>query len=689
VLVVSAHTKRFRRWPAFSARAHLIALALTIAIPLVAVSGLLIYRSVILERAQLEQRMVQVVNDLVNDVDRELTRHIVLLRTLAALPSVRTDLSRFYEEAKVIVGEMGIAVFLIDPGTMKVVLSTLTPYGAPLPTTGNRPTVERIAAGQPYDISDIFVGAVSKRRVFDISVPVVSDGELLYILTLTLRPNNLLPLLQGQTLDPHWVSTVWDRAGVTIAHSEHHEALVGKPMLPRLRALPAGSMRNAADLDGAPVLRVNAQSILSGWGFSVHAPVTRVEQQLRTSLMLLISATVGAVVLAIGVGTLFARAIARPLSVSSAAATALGRGQPIVAQDSGLTEANIIMRALKIAQKELNEREAAVRHLAEELSSAADAAEFGSYDYNIKAGTLGWSRQLKRLLGAEGIEDEPTFNMVLSFIHPDDRTRTESAIKEVIETGREKHEFEFRIIRRDDGTVRWILNRGGVIKSPDGRVERVVGVLIDITHRKAAELRQQLLLNELKHRVKNTLSVVQSIASQTIRSRPDPSQFMEAFASRIASLARSHDLLTQNVWQGAALRDVVETAMKSFQTDDQRIAMSGPDNMLSADAAVSLSLLLHELATNAAKYGALSEPNGRLLISWSAAQQGAEPTITLLWEENGGPPVKPPQSQGFGSRLVHAIAAQLNGTVKLDFAPEGVRCQLNFPMTAKAESDAR
>jgi hypothetical protein len=152
---------------------------------------------------------------LVNDVDRELTRHIVLLRTLAALPSVRTDLSRFYEEAKVIVGELGIVVFLIDPGSMKVVLSTLTPYGAPLPTTANHATAERIAAGQPYDISDIFVGAVSKRRVFDISVPVVSDGELLYILTLTLRPNNLLPLLKGQTLDPHWVSTVWDRTGVT------------------------------------------------------------------------------------------------------------------------------------------------------------------------------------------------------------------------------------------------------------------------------------------------------------------------------------------------------------------------------------------------------------------------------------------------------------------------------------------
>jgi PAS domain S-box-containing protein len=482
---------------------------------------------------------------------------------------------------------------------------------------------------------------------------------------------------------------VWDRAGATIAHSEHHEALVGQPMPAQLRALPAGSMRNAADLNGAPVLRVNAQSILSGWGFSIHAPVTRVEQQLRASLMLLISATVGAVVLAIGLGTLFARAIARPLSLSSAAASALGRGQPIIAPDSGLIEANIITRALKTAQKELNEREAAVRHLAEELSSAADAAEFGSYDYNIKAGTLGWSRQLKTLLGAEGIDDEPTLDMALSFIHPDDRIRAESTIREVIETGREKHEFEFRISRRDDGTVRWILNRGGVIKSSDGSVERVVGVLIDITHRKTAELRQQLLLNELKHRVKNTLSVVQSIASQTIRSRPDPSQFVEAFSSRIASLARSHDLLTQNVWQGAALRDVVESAMKSFQTDDHRIAMSGPDIMLNADAAVALSLLLHELATNAAKYGALSQPDGRLLISWSAAQQSADPTTTtLLWEENGGPPVKPPQSQGFGSRLVHAIAAQLNGTVKLDFAPGGVRCQLNFPMLAKAESDA-
>jgi two-component sensor histidine kinase len=219
-----------------------------------------------------------------------------------------------------------------------------------------------------------------------------------------------------------------------------------------------------------------------------------------------------------------------------------------------------------------------------------------------------------------------------------------------------------------------------VIKTADGEVERLVGVMMDITRRKDSERRQQLLLQELNHRVKNTLAVVQSIASQTLRSRRDPEHFVTAFTSRIGTLARSHDLLTRNVWQGASLKEVVEGALSTFQTEAGAIEVSGPDATLIADDTVALSLVLHELATNAAKYGSLSLPGGKLAVAWTIADAGPDRYVDLHWRESGGPPVTAPDSEGFGSRLITALSRQLGGTVTLDYRPDGLVCDLRFKL---------
>lgn len=673
------------RRPAYSARAHLIAFGLMIAVPLLSVSGILIYRSITQEQAQLEQRLNQTADDLVNDIDRDLARHIALLRTLAALPAARDpDLSAFYNQAKEVVNELGLGIFLIDPMTLKVVLSTLRAYGDALPITANPDSVKRIMAGAPHDVSDMFVGAVSKRRVFDVSVPMLRDGNVRYVLTLTLEPSHVQQMLEGQMLDRKWVATIWDRNGTILARSRDHKAHVGRQIPEAERAPLPRVVHDLINLDNEHVRHVVAQSPLSNWSFAVNVPASEAGRQLRMSLLLLAVATIGGLFLAVGLASLFGRGIARPLALSSAAAVALGKGEPVIVHQSNLLEINQINTALLDAQRELELRQASLRHLAEQLSFAADAAEFGSYNFDIGKRTIEWSPHLKKLLGAQNVVGDTTVEVALSFLHPEDRPRIEALMKDVVERATEKYEHEFRIIRRDDGEVHWLLDRGGTIKGADGTVERAVGALIDISKRKAAEIKQQLLLQELNHRVKNTLAVVQSIAAQTARTRSDPSQFADAFTARIASLARSHDLLTRNVWQGATLRDAVEAAMTSFRADEGRIEISGPAVMLTVDSTVSLSLLLHELATNAAKYGCLSVPEGRLRIVWSMAKQGDNVVVDLLWEERGGPTVKAPHSQGFGSRLIKAIAAQLNGTVTLDMAAEGACCRLRFKVPASA-----
>ncbi|MBX9774184.1 MAG: PAS domain-containing protein [Xanthobacteraceae bacterium] len=681
---MTAHATPRHAIAAYSARAHLIVFGLLIALPLLAAAGLMIYRSVALERVQLEQRMTQVVDDLVDDLDRDLARHLTVLRTLAALPAVRDpDLSAFHAQARAVVDEIGLGILLTDPGSMKVVLTTLRPNGEALPVTGNPEGVKRILAGATHDISDAFIGTVSKLRVFHISVPVARDGKVLYVLALALGPDRLLPLLQGQKLGPGWVTAVWDGRGMLMARSPDRQALVGTSSPEPLRALPDGRVRPMRDTDGARVLGTVAKSSLSDWHVTVNAPVSEVEGQLRTTLLLLAGSAIGGLALAIGLGVVFGRRLSSPLSLSSAAALALGRGEAIAPDHSTLLEANTINRALQTAQQELDERQQELRHLAEQLSAAADAAEFGSYDFDVAKGTVEWSPHLKKLLGAEDITGPVAGDVAVSFIHPEDRAQAQALIQRVLDGAQEKYELEFRVIRRDNRQTRWVMDRGAVTKDSEGKVRRVVGVLIDVSGKKAAEDRQRLLLQELNHRVKNTLAVVQSIATQTIRTQRDPARFVEAFSARIISLARSHDLLTRNVWQGAQLRDVVDAALTSFRNVEGAIEVSGPDVLLTADNTVAMSLLLHELATNAAKYGALSVAGGRLRISWSVSKAPSTCTIDFNWAESGGPPVETPAAQGFGTRLINGIASQLDGTVEIDFSMDGVRCHLRFPVPAQ------
>jgi PAS domain S-box-containing protein len=201
----------------------------------------------------------------------------------------------------------------------------------------------------------------------------------------------------------------------------------------------------------------------------------------------------------------------------------------------------------------------------------------------------------------------------------------------------------------------------------------------DITCRKAQERQRELLVHELNHRVKNTLAVVQSLAAQSLRSAQVPRETSAAFEGRLMALAAAHDLLTRESWEAAELRAVVGEALRPFD-QGHRFDISGPDLRIRPQAAVSLTLALHELATNASKYGALSNAAGRVAVDWTITE--AEPrTIRFVWRESGGPPVAPPARRGFGSRLIRqGLAGEVGGTVTLDFPPEGLVCAFEAPV---------
>jgi two-component sensor histidine kinase len=210
-------------------------------------------------------------------------------------------------------------------------------------------------------------------------------------------------------------------------------------------------------------------------------------------------------------------------------------------------------------------------------------------------------------------------------------------------------------------------------------------LLAEIAERKQAEARQRLLVDELNHRVKNTLTTVQSVAMQMMRGSEPPERFYQAFRARLLALSHAHDLLTRGAWQSASLRDLLRQMLAPYTTGDRpRIMFAGPDVHLSPNAAVDLAMAFHELATNAAKHGALSVPGGRIAISWTADGSGDTGVIHLLWAERGGPTVQPPARRGFGLRLIErGLAHELKAEVRLDFAPAGLECRIRLPLSRK------
>jgi len=213
----------------------------------------------------------------------------------------------------------------------------------------------------------------------------------------------------------------------------------------------------------------------------------------------------------------------------------------------------------------------------------------------------------------------------------------------------------------------------------------VVGIFVqghDITENVLAAQRQKLMIDELNHRVKNTLATVQSIAIQTARSNTDPASFAETFQSRIMALSHTHNLLTQSHWEGADLRAILEHETEAY--GPTRISLNGPPVSLEPAVVLSLGMIFHELATNAAKYGALHTPDGRILIDWGLADQRHR-KLKLSWREIGGPKVAVPARKGFGSRLIERnIRHDLAGEIDLVYAPEGLIAELTVPLDRTA-----
>ncbi|WP_293345257.1 HWE histidine kinase domain-containing protein [Phenylobacterium sp.] len=326
-----------------------------------------------------------------------------------------------------------------------------------------------------------------------------------------------------------------------------------------------------------------------------------------------------------------------------------------------------------VAIDDISERadaERALRRSQQRLDLAVEAHAIGIFDWHIPSGKVVWNREEEALFGLEPGGFSGDIGGWRDRLLAEDLVRMEAELGEAMAAQRETMAFEFRI-RRPDGAVRWVEGAARFLYAPDGTPHRMVGTNMDITDRKVAEQHQRLLINELNHRVKNTLAIVQGIAWQSFRPSGMAKSAVEAFEGRLAALSTAHDVLTRQSWEAASIGSIVAEAVAPHHAGDGRLTAEGPPVDLEPKTAVALGLAMHELATNAVKYGALSTPTGRVEVRWTADAG----FLRLTWRESGGPTVSTPVRRGFGARLLeHGLAEELRGAVRLEFRQEGVLC---------------
>jgi len=342
-------------------------------------------------------------------------------------------------------------------------------------------------------------------------------------------------------------------------------------------------------------------------------------------------------------------------------------GQPVAIRYTGTIQ-DITDR------KEAEER---LRHSEARLRLAIDAARLAIWEYDVSRAAIRGSPDLNRILGFP--ENEPLDIAAVNAGYPaGEQDRIREAGQNALAAGERYFEVQFRY-RWRDGSVRWLLVRAEILFTgsvPTG----ALGVLMDITAEMEGEEHRQMLLAELQHRTNNTLALAAAIANQTFRDVPDGAPALSTYGARLAALSHAHAMLVRENWQSAGLSEIIAAALAPFQLDS-RFDIAGPPVKLPSRPALALALALNELATNAAKYGALSAPDGRVAITWVIQRETEPPSLHLTWQERGGPTVAQPSRVGFGTRLIRdKLASDFNGTVEIDYTSEGVVCTLSAPL---------
>jgi PAS domain S-box-containing protein len=349
----------------------------------------------------------------------------------------------------------------------------------------------------------------------------------------------------------------------------------------------------------------------------------------------------------------------------------------ILGAQAGILAVSLCAFVLASLFAERRQHEAVLTEREARLQEALTAGAVAAFEWDVLTGASRRSRNAEQILGFDP-EQPITAADFLERVHPDDRARFKAQTRDV-RPDRASYAVTFRFIRPDGQEV-WLEETSRAEFDAAGRFVMLKGLTRDITERRRAEERQDMLIAEFDHRVKNILARVAVVAMYTRQGSRSMDEFIQTLDGRIQSMATAHSLLSQSRWNGAGLADLVRHQLAPYATE-ANMTVTGPDVMLTAAATQAVAMVLHELVTNAAKYGALSSPDGRISVHWAPADGAETATLAIAWRETGGPPITASVQSGYGTSLIRdLIPHELGGTVDLFLEPDGVRCTIVIPL---------
>ncbi|WP_375464742.1 sensor histidine kinase [uncultured Methylobacterium sp.] len=678
----------------FSTQVYLVALVVALIGPGLLFTAILLMRYASVERARFEQDARENVRGIALSVDRDTAGLVSVLQTLATSPRLKDgEFEAFDAQARLVREAIDLDIMLRRPDGQQVV-NTAIKRGGLLPVT-TLPFDQEIAGGtQRAMVTGYLPGPMPDDATYAIAVPVLAGADVAYILSFNAPLSRLQGILAREVVEG-WTTGVSDRKALVLARLPDPGSIVGRPRLATLRQIQTDTpgIWEGKDRQHRPVVVVEARSRLTGWTVATSIPQTLVDARLRRWVWafggfgLLVLATSSALAV-----SLWSR-VSRPLRQLAASGPALSRGEAIPRIASPVHEIRRLGEVISDASLRLRTREAERDRALGETKRGLSALRESEARFRHMADSapaLIWMTDEAADVSFVNMHFEHIFGMPAvalahegwhGIIHPDDLQDFSATFSEAF-GARRPFRTEVRVMDRDRA-VRWLRCEGVPRLDDAGTFLGYTGCNVDITDAKSAEEHLLLLIHELNHRVKNTLATVQSIASQSLRGLDGDAaaSARAAFEARLLALARVHDVLTRENWEGAEIGTVVADAIRPLDAREaSRFTVAGPPLRLPPRLALSIAMALHELGTNAVKYGALSQESGRIDITWSIRRDDGV-RLLLRWTESGGPPVETPTRTGFGSRLIErSLARELAGDVQLLFDPKGVVCTIEAPV---------
>jgi PAS domain S-box-containing protein len=554
--------------------------------------------------------------------------------------------------------------------------------GDQLPDRSGNDWQQVLDSGEP-SVSNVYVGDLVKARMFSVSVPVKRRSKIVYVLSASVPPKQINEVFKRAKLDEGWVATVSDRTGVVVARSKGFEEHAGRSLpleQPKVSGARGGLMRTM-DADHIPALSGTTTSQLSGWHVTATVPEEIANRPIQRSWELVATLAASFALLCGLLAYLFGRKMSEPVQELVEGARALGRGEAVKPVNSSIREVRSVGQALAVASETRQRMERSLRAGEDRLRLALSSAATGAWDWDLRTNSFTWDQRMRELWGLE-VADPVTFDVFVSALHPLDREPTLAAIEQAKNPDAPvEYNVEQRVVGVRDGVERWVAANGRA-QFANGTPVRMTGTARDITDSKRWEEHTHLLMREVTHRSKNLLAVIQAMARQTKAASNSVEDFEMRFSGRLQALAASHDLLVQRDWHGVAVGELVRSQLAHYLDHHaSQIEIDGQRFIVTPEAAQNIGLAVHELSTNAAKYGALSVPEGRVEVRWKRVagdHDGAR--FQMTWVERHGPAVSEPTHKGFGQVVMEQLAARaLQGKATLYFEPKGLRWQLDIP----------